>query len=853
MRKKEKKDTSKKKRKDQAFIDFLYQNIIKKELFNIFKGKTYNNKKKEKYAIKNFNDRNDISKIKTTNEDEEYILFLKYIYNDVSSFIENNKNYHLINSNLLDIEDLMVNICDTICHRTFKNIKTIFDSSDEKTNSKTNNLIKETFKDENNINDSFFLIPPMEYIVSYINKLSCNDVKEFIKKNNFDKQTLFHTSVSTKLLDDEIINQYENLNNEEKIELQSKHYLTTDQYSTSNEIDEEKYKNVLECYSIEKKNLHDKKDVEEDYICVNKKVNQDKYIYMNNKIVNCYNEKNHDELDENKHINYLLSTDKKENVDCDIYNEYENISLYKHLKIYDSSDNNTSKNTNSVLSHLEEENVDFNSYYISSDSSKNKSTNINYLCSVSSNNEEVDEILYKNKKLEEKINITFLSDELMKNNCDNNDILYHTLNNVENNDLNDKIIKLRDFNKDILTGNDEYVCDKCYSSDSYKTKKDNLYEGNIYNDLENENNHSNNTNTYTCNSNNMDINIDDDNYDVIINNNNNVVEINNSDINNNESNDIGINNDGNYAFTNNNYNDINFNNDINNIDINNADTVDINKVTNNGDINNYVSEIDANDNNANDIEVNINNNTSSFNNNGINNICINESNVNKNVNNKDINNNDVNDSNIEEKEVNFEIRRLNENINKLNSCIEQNKYKNYIENINNSENNLDKEYNKVENIKMENINDPNEKNIKERNNDEKKTPKNIFKYDKKEYQERLQKLLKDTNCLKNESGEFRKNSNLHDDYYYFKYLNNYENKINPYHYTRVEKKANIQVTPSPFPQFLRDIQIFNVPQKKIRLKKTNVILNREKENKKEGKKSKMKKNIIKNEEKDKMI
>ncbi|KJP85441.1 hypothetical protein AK88_04914 [Plasmodium fragile] len=99
-------------------------------------------------------------------------------------------------------------------------------------------------------------------------------------------------------------------------------------------------------------------------------------------------------------------------------------------------------------------------------------------------------------------------------------------------------------------------------------------------------------------------------------------------------------------------------------------------------------------------------------------------------------------------------------------------------------------------------------------------PQSIIQVDQKEYREKQQKMVKNKTPAKPEiRREFKKNENPHDDYYHFKYLNNCENFSNPYQYTKVEKKANIQVTPSPFPQFLRDIQIYNISQKKIRLKK----------------------------------
>ncbi|CRG99957.1 conserved Plasmodium protein, unknown function [Plasmodium relictum] len=840
MRKEEKKDTLKKKRKDHAFIEFLYQNIIKKELFNIFKGKNYSNhKRKEKCAIENFNDKKENSNDKITNEDEEYILFLRYIYNDVSSFIENNKNYYFINSNFLDIEDLMINICNTICHKTFKNIKTIFDSPDEKKNSKTNNSTNETFKDESNINinDSFFFIPPLEYIVSYINKLSGDGIDEFIKNNNFDKKNLFDNSTSNEVLNNEIINKYVNLNEEEDVEqLQSNCYLNTDQYFNYNEKDEKKYRNIkVEFFSLEEKNLNDKKDSEEDVIYINKRFNHDKYIYLNNKIDDYHDEQKCDELDENIHINYMLNTDKKENVDCDIYNEYENNFLYKHSEIYDSSYKDLSKNINSVLSHLEEKGVvDFdsenlnksslcNSYYSSSIFSKNKSTNANFSNSDSSDNEEVSDVLLNNKKTEEKKNIISLNNEILRNNCDNNDTLYHMENYMNSNDSNRKSIEYKYFNEEEnKIGQNKYVSNTSYIFDSTKTKKDNLYEGkfegNIYNDIKNKSSHYNNSN-----------------------------------INNNGSNNIGINNDDNHVI-NNNINDIDNNNDVNNINVNNDDDVNIKKDKDDIDINidnnhvsiyNNINDIDINGCNANDIDINSNTNNHNFINSDINGKDNYKNNV-MNVNNNDIYNNNVNDNKESAKHINYEISKLNENINKLNSCMKQSKYKNCDENINDIEHKLNKEYNKAEKVYIQKINVLNEKNSKERNNDEKK----IIKFDEKEYQEKLQKLLTNKNYLKNESKEFTKNSNLHDDYYYFKYLNNYENKINPHYYTRVEKKANIQVTPSPFPQFLRDIQIFNIPQKKIRLKKTNVILNKEGENKKKGKKSKKKKNVVENEEKD---
>ncbi|CAG9476638.1 unnamed protein product [Plasmodium vivax] len=107
-------------------------------------------------------------------------------------------------------------------------------------------------------------------------------------------------------------------------------------------------------------------------------------------------------------------------------------------------------------------------------------------------------------------------------------------------------------------------------------------------------------------------------------------------------------------------------------------------------------------------------------------------------------------------------------------------------------------------------------------------PQRIIELDQKEYLEKQQKMVKNKTYADPESRrEFPKNKNPHDDYYHYKYFNSCENVSNPYRYTKVGRKANIQVTPSPFPQFLRDIQIYNISQKKIRLKKTNIALRRD--------------------------
>ncbi|ETW17957.1 hypothetical protein C923_03274 [Plasmodium falciparum UGT5.1] len=114
--------------------------------------------------------------------------------------------------------------------------------------------------------------------------------------------------------------------------------------------------------------------------------------------------------------------------------------------------------------------------------------------------------------------------------------------------------------------------------------------------------------------------------------------------------------------------------------------------------------------------------------------------------------------------------------------------------------------------------------------------KNILKINEEEYQKKLQNLFINKTVYENQDQrDFTKNENLHDDYYYFKYLNNKENTTDPYHYTKGCKKTNIQVTPSPFPQFLRDIQIYNIPQKKIRLKRTSIPLKKEDDKNKEQK------------------
>lgn len=138
----------------EKLFDNDYSGLVEEndqEVFSFFD--VYNNNNNIHYHVQN-------SDIILNNEDEEYILFLKYIYNDLLSFIESNKDYYLNNSNYGDMEDLIINICGTICHKAFNNIKTIFNTYEEIKKRKNNpnpHMVDNYMVKEENINDNKYI------------------------------------------------------------------------------------------------------------------------------------------------------------------------------------------------------------------------------------------------------------------------------------------------------------------------------------------------------------------------------------------------------------------------------------------------------------------------------------------------------------------------------------------------------------------------------------------------------------------------------------------------------------------------------------------------------------------------
>ncbi|GAB66365.1 hypothetical protein PCYB_091510 [Plasmodium cynomolgi strain B] len=620
LNQKEDKKGTHKKRRDQVFKNFIYQNIFNKDRFtNIFKkkiGHSTGGKRNDEDGSTGRNQQNVSVDDQLTNEDEEYMLFLSYIYNDITSFIEINKNYHLKNSNYADLEDLILEICGTVCRDAFRNIKSIF-KSPEGGATRQGSVCKHAGDVNDHVGDvndyradrynhdshgdkgkseplqgyspstndsSFFFIPPMEYLVTHIHKLTSkkddaknvchfsSDINEFLKNNNFDKHPIYGS-----------LPRGDNPREDGK---------ATGQGEEADPFFHQEERLLLE-------------DAAEELTP---------------------NEKKHDE----------------EGVQHD--------HAYAHVHTHSPPVEHTQVGTNFEVS------------------SNNGGATI--FADVHNFNE--NEAIWAHRKSPDELTCSLMNEEAHR------DIHHYSQSNcskqVSRSNPEDEVFE------DCL---DDYV-------KPARAPKDN-----------------------------QDTDTNDD--------------------------DSEVDSDG-----------------------EGHDTAD--------DVDDVASEMgDANGANT------------------------------------------PSEDNPPDNQTSNNIRRAED----VHLCGGQNS---------------DQLEDDKEGITTEGKDSPKEQPLKgyypSKMEQQNEPPQRIIELDPKEYLEKQKKMVKnktyaDLDANPESRREFTKNENPHDDYYHFKYLNKCENISNPYQYTKVEKKANIQVTPSPFPQFLRDIQIYNISQKKIRLKKTNIALRRD--------------------------
>ncbi|KYN98725.1 hypothetical protein PGSY75_1108100 [Plasmodium gaboni] len=997
----------------------IYENN-KNYLFDNDYSKLIEENDEEVCSFYNVHNNNNIDDdIILNNDDEEYILFLKYIYNDLLCFIESNKDYHLNNSNYSDMEDLIIDICGTICHKAFNNIKTIFNTYDDikkkkkKKNTQNLNSLDNCMLNEENIYDekyinnknekiqndmynqnicdnksnvnysSYFFIPPLEFIVSHLNKLhkkntySYNDIDEFVKNNGYDKYNLLsqkekgnksNTSEEIefylsclKLQQKKGTNERKNKNkmeNESNICVQNKSH-------EQNDISEKKrdqniytamqHTNSLstykedKCFKTKYYTLEERTNIysDKDDISYNSFNNDQKCFEKNYK--NICNEKNEEEqtkktlyqVDENKHINYLLYNNNKHKNKSqsdnykDIYDHYENVCHFKSSVLTSqSSEEDSLKNKQKTKREIHSD-IFFSSYPNENKDNININININNTYNNTYNN--IYNNTYKNQ-----YNNTYNNndDEVLiesRLQDDNPDVISNPIQDViQYEDLNHNY---RRFNKTIDQNNCVYYnLDYVYYNKSFTThkninipkKKKKNYNEFYY--LHDEDCFKNHTNDDTSFYNNNKKNIYKEKYNLLANEENQKGIQSIKD----EFSDIyfscNLTNDIKRVITNDELihtqGDNKYNKNIN-ININNmANKYDDNKNTNECDMYDKHDHMESLKNQRDTIDVDTNDDDTNdpgisdeeayyMNNRGIN-IRYEYIKETKNDNmgdhkddsvsyNNDDNVSDHKDDNVSDHKDDNVSNHKDDNVsdhkddnvsnhnddnmsshnddnmsyhnddnmsdNNYNDDDKEEEHKhsskiNFMNNINSKDGNdykeiINNDICKLNNVKEEdecniikesydiqsdadnnnnnnNINDEHKiynRHIYKDINDNEEGSKNILKINEEEYQKKLQKILikKKTIYENQDQRNFIRNENLHDDYYYFKYLNNKENTTDPYHYTKGDKKTNIQVTPSPFPQFLRDIQIYNIPQKKIRLKRTSIPLKHEGDKNKEQK------------------
>ncbi|ETB57915.1 hypothetical protein, variant [Plasmodium yoelii 17X] len=803
---------TKKKTKDQIVIDYVYKNIFNKNIFlNIFKRNNYNGIEKNKTITKKDTSNIDIEKRKEEienykkekNDNEEYLLFLSYVYNDLISFIENDKEYHLKNSEFLDIEDLIIDICGNICHKSFNNIKKIFTKSltdqDNVYNDMNDKCIDDEINENKNFNEpSFFFIPPMEFIVSHIYKLNSNlnnnhlckereDMQTFIKNNNYDKKCnilndILNNEPPLKTKEDEIQNEFENETNKKKKNSMYIYLNRINDKFVSNSSQDEKSK-----FSLEKEiKINDHKINDSIFYYPYKEINESSdYTHDSDG----YNSSSQDELT-SESINSLETLNEQISNKESRHDTSQNGINISHEQSENEILNVSNFKENKIISNIS---MNERSLYKENNESETNSKHVDNL-----NNYHSLKGYDSNSIFSKSFNVANAGNADNVANTDNGDVA-----NVANTDNGDVANVANTDNGDDNNGDDDNGDDDDDNGDDdddngdddddndhsiHKRNEPELPEDFIISYRYQESEHKD-IDTYKCSNKEENKNGCQEKRDPVYTNRDD------DDDNDDDDND-GDDNDG------------DDNGDDDNGDDDNGD--DDNGDDDNGDDDNGDDDND-NDNNDND------NNDNENDNNSITNEEIKRvANIPNSINPTETQNvlGTYENNNIM---TNIELAKINSN--------KMIKYTNYDDP---QINNVCIDYEERDNTIKDNIIINSDDKIKMCEYDKHSFENKQLIIKHNEYYEKLNKMLiNKKEKIYKEQKEYTKNNNLHDDYYYFKYVNTYEDNLNPYCYTKILKKANIQITRSPFPQFLRDIQIYNIPTKKIRLKKTNITLKTE--------------------------
>ncbi|SBT34942.1 conserved Plasmodium protein, unknown function [Plasmodium ovale wallikeri] len=734
--------------REQVVKDFIYQNILNKDrLLNIFKGKSYSAKggKKDKGFIPDPKKRDEISdkgndknKAYARHEDEkdhsyadtdEYLLFLSYIYNDITSFIESNKEYYLQNLDYSDVEDLIIYICGNICRESFKNIKTMFNSYDNMKEKETDKHVKgEHIIPNSNLhfNDSsFFFIPPMEFIVSHIIKLSCNmtegnittegrDIYDFVKNNNYDKHPILNGimleepthllgDMYSRDLTDYVIKSHED---KEKTPLQQNYEHVKGSKQTK---EKQQTKNENGNYPLEGEEYIDipPQYGEESPFVLKTAVNNEKPPHLNRSKISIT-------CNEQKYDSKLCSS---ENTKCITKEDLEICAKGNVREAFDicSERENVIPRRNGTCTYIDIENID--------SSNLSNMSNLSFRKSYSDGGHVNGE--RKKREVEDS---------------------HHT------------VIELF---PPVLSPSQFYEPGENSPSGITPLGEVAAMEGEEM-DAEK------------------------------------------------AVNDVGK---GAYVISAKTYTESNPGEKGNSARANDldADTND-NNTDYDGDDLSVSGEIDGDESVGRQINI------------GCDTHCAPDEDI-IGANEQEAGSNDVStilnrkDEDTATNVKGSEKGKVGDIVGEIRFNTMHGKEKSIIGNANN-----DSYYHLKETMKtMRDLSNPQVLQVNDtisKSNEGEFLSKRIIEFNRNEYHEKLQRvLLKEKYTVKEKQKDYTKNTNLHDDYYYFNYLNTSEHISNPYRFTKISRKANIQVTPSPFPQFLRDIQICNPSRKKIRLKR----------------------------------
>lgn len=803
-----KKDTHKK-RRDQAFKDFIYQNIFNKDRFtNIFKKKIGHSIRGERNQEDDHSGRNQedaSADQQPPSEDEEYMLFLSYIYNDVASFIELNKNEHLKNSDYADLEDLILEICGTVCRDAFRNIKSIFKSSEGGAPSQESLFKHANHADHANGNDvngyridrckpdshgdkgksepfqssspsvsdsSFFFIPPMESLVTHIHKLtskkddvnannvfhSSSDVNEFLKNNNFDKHPIYGSlqSRGDKPREEaKATHQGEDENLPFQFELPAKRGETP---PSLGQIPASTHKAVLQ-------NSHSHSHLDS---------HPSGYITLEA-------ERSHAHTGAKKQTSWRGSGNNGDNNSCSnsginsrsnrLRSEVDTYppthSQQERLLLEDA----TEEITRNEKKH-DEEGVQHGHSHGHANSTTVEHTQMAAHFDVSSNNARAtifldahnfneNETIWDQQKIPVEFTPSLLNDTTRS---DWRGAIYSPFsapkyaNNPHSNDGRPNGAVQGNFPPN-SSENDDYIDDDVVSVEG-KTMGDTLLRGKKFM----------NGSCQGC-----------------------------------EEAHRGIHH----------YSGVNCSRRVSRSNSDDGVFDDC--------LDDYVKPARGHKGNQ-DTDTNDDDSKP--------NAKSEERDVTHEMEGMASEGGDANGAHTPKQDNPQDSHTTTHADEQTSNSIRREEHIHPCGGQNSDQLEADKE-----GITTEGKRDsPKEKHTKEQSpkgqplkgEEPNEHPQRIIQLDQKEYLEKQQKMVKNKTYTNPDSRrEFTKNENPHDDYYHFKYLNSCENISNPYQYTKVEKKANIQVTPSPFPQFLRDIQIYNTSQKKIRLKKTNIALRRD--------------------------